>query len=281
MKKVLCLILVLSLAILTSAAALADGMMSFDLEIVNDQPTPQKEKPSKPSTPSSDANDAPAIDIPAVVDRPNNGNSSSGSSYSSNNAGSSNNSNGGSSSNGSSSSSNTSTPTIIQDNSTLPIGELPVDNIPNVPSEVPVTIEDNQTPLGAGAPPTIDENVPQIITGPTIETDPIVAPLDGGIAEHDISDFEINGDAMHSLRIRASIAPGSVVSVGDCVELTAIPMGFMGVNFKIQWQMAEVDANGNMGAFHNIPGAFGLKYVIVFTERNINNHWRAAITIVD
>lgn len=112
-----------------------------------------------------------------------------------------------------------------------------------------------------------------------LEGDPVVDEL--GIPEEEINAMDLTDDVMRSLRIKSSLPIGSVVHVGDECELTAVPMGFGEVNFRIQWQMAAKDAEGNLSEFHNIAGAHGAKYLIQFTEENIANHWRAVIKVVD
>lgn len=269
MRKLLCLILALSIAILCAASALADGLLQIVPEIASEQSSNKPEKP-KPEKPKPEKPAEVVIDIPTLVEPSNSGHSSSGSS------GSSSSSSSGNGSSPSKPSNNNNTNTNSGGGST----ELPAMEI-IIEGDVPLGAGIGGGPTNAGShanTPAASTNV----SAPSLNLDPAVTlqPVQEGIEENDITEVEVYDDATHALRIVSSLTPGSVVHVGDRVELKAIPMGFAGVNYKIQWQTAQVDENGNMGEFHNIPGAFGITYTIVFNKDNLNDHWRAAIKIV-
>ncbi|MDL2206136.1 hypothetical protein LJC33_04405 [Eubacteriales bacterium OttesenSCG-928-N13] len=80
------------------------------------------------------------------------------------------------------------------------------------------------------------------------------------------------GTGTRTVRIKANIKSGTVVEPGTEVRLTAVPMGYSGVNYKLQWQVGPKG-----GEFTNIPGAHGLTYEFTYTEENMNDQWRVVI----
>ncbi len=147
------------------------------------------------------------------------------------------------------------------------------------PEESPAPAEPAQPADGGGEQTIPDSAAP--LDGGVLSSTPAPDFVEGADDEPGTSGDERADGTGQSLRVRSSIKPGSVVRVGDQTELTAVPVGFDGVNYKIQWQVASVDENGDVGPFENITGATGAKLTIVFDEENIGYQWRAVIRIVD
>lgn len=258
MKKLLCIALALSMVLACASTAVAGDLLRFEPEIIySSSNNSNSDTGSSGNSGTTDNSGSGSVGGPSFGD-------------------SSNTESNGSFTPPTGDSNNTTDPNLNTPAENTPGTEGSADPNPNTPNfQFPL---DGDIPLDAGVQNGADGNSSN--TPPT-ENNLTLDPLEGGIEEEEIGDMELNGDAMHSLRIRANIEPGALVKPGDRIMLTAVPMGYQNVNYKIQWQTASVDENGVRRQFKNIPGAYGANLTIVFDKDNINNYWRAAIKIVE